>query len=104
MAIFTFEDTSSIGTVFSFVSATLIIKVDELEKLRKLQVNHLVAVQSSKAGQHLIVIINRITRKASDEEQPTGDDLGLTNFLFTENILKVNLIGTLLNKHGEKEN
>lgn len=104
MAIFTFEDNSSIGTVFSVDTATLIIKVDELEKLRKLQVNHLVAVQSSKAGQHLIGIINRITRKASDEEQPAGDDLGLNNFLFTENILKVNLIGTLLNKHGEKEN
>lgn len=104
MAIFTFEDRSSIGTVFSVDTATLIIKVDELEKLRKLQVNHLVAIQSSKAGQHLIGIINRITRKASDEEQPTGDDLGLNNFLFTENILKVNLIGTLLNKHGEKEN
>ncbi|MCT7905187.1 Type IV secretory pathway, VirB4 components [Candidatus Ornithobacterium hominis] len=104
MAIFTFEDKSSIGTVFSVDTATLIIKVDELEKLRKLQVNHLVAIQSSKAGQHLIGIINRITRKASDEEQPAGDDLGLTNFLFTENILKVNLIGTLLNKHGEKEN
>lgn len=104
MAIFTFEDNSSIGTVFSVDTATLIIKVDELEKLRKLQVNHLVAIQSSKAGQHLIGIINRITRKASDEEQPVGDDLGLNNFLFTENILKVNLIGTLLNKHGEKEN
>lgn len=104
MTIFTFEDNSSIGTVFSVDTATLIIKVDELEKLRKLQVNHLVAIQSSKAGQHLIGIINRITRKASDEEQPVGDDLGLNNFLFTENILKVNLIGTLLNKHGEKEN
>ena len=104
MAIFTFEEASSIGTVFSVDTATLIIKVDELEKLRKLQVNHLVAIQSSKAGQHLIGIINRITRKASGEEQPTGDDFGLNNFLFTENILKVNLIGTLLNKHGEKEN
>jgi len=30
MAIFTFEDTSSIGTVFSVDTATLIIKVDEL--------------------------------------------------------------------------
>ncbi|WP_305952726.1 ATP-binding protein [Emticicia oligotrophica] len=105
MAIFNFEENSSIGTVFSVDTATLIIKVDELEKLRKLQVNHLVAIQSSKAGQHLIGIINRITRKASDDsEQPTGDDLGLNKFLFTENILKVNLIGTLLNKHGEKEN
>lgn len=104
MAIFTFEDNSSFGTVFSVDTATLIVKVDELEKLRKLQVNHLVAIQSSKAGQYLIGIINRITRKASEEEQPPGDDLGLNNFLFTENILKVNLIGTLMNKHGEKEN
>lgn len=104
MAIFKFEESSSIGTVFSVDTATLIVKVAEIEKLRKLQVNHLVAIKSSKAGQHLIGIINRITRKASDEEQPTGDDLGLSNFLFTENILKVNLIGTLLDKHGEKEN
>lgn len=104
MAIFNFEDSSSIGTVFSVDTATLIIKVDELEKLRKLQVNHLVAIQSSKAGQLLIGLINRITRKVSDEEQLSGDDFGLTNFLFTENILRVNLIGTLLNKHGEKEN
>lgn len=104
MAIFTFEDSTAIGTVFSVDTATLIIKVAEIEKLRKLQVNHLVAIKSSKAGQHLIGIINRITRKASDEEQPIGDDLGLSNFLLTENILKVNLIGTLLDKHGDKEN
>jgi len=104
MAIFNFEDNLSIGTVFSVDTATLIIKVEELEKLRKLQVNHLVAIESSKAGQYLIGIINRITRKVSDEEQPIGDDLGLSNFLFTENILKVNLIGTLLNKFGTKEN
>ena len=104
MAIFDFEDNASIGTVFSVDTATLIVKVEELDKLRKLQVNHLVAIKSSKAGQYLSGIINRITRKATDDEQPVGEDLGLNNFLFTENILKVNLIGTLLNKHGEKEN
>ena len=104
MAIFNFEDKFSIGTVFSVDTATLIVKVDELEKLRKLQVNHLVAIQSSKAGQYLIGIINRITRKASDEEKSIEDDLGFNSFIFTENTLKVNLIGTLLNKHGKKEN
>ena len=104
MAIFDFEDNASIGTVFSVDTATLIVKVEELDKLRKLQVNHLVAIKSSKAGQYLIGIINRITRKATDDEQPVAEDLGLNNFLFTENILKVNLIGTLLYKYGEKEN
>lgn len=106
MAIFKFDTASAIGTVFSVDTATLVIKVEELEKLRKLQVNHLVAIKSSKAGQHLIGIISRITRKASDDEKPgsESEDLGLGGFLFTENILKVNLIGTLLDKHGLKEN
>ncbi|HUN03707.1 MAG TPA: ATP-binding protein, partial [Niabella sp.] len=104
MAIFQFKDEATIGTVFSVDTATVIIKVDEIDKLRKLHVNQLVAIKSSKAGQHLIGIINRITRKASDEEKPTEEDLGLGGFLFTENILKVNLIGTLHDKHGLKEN
>lgn len=104
MAIFNFDDSQAIGTVFSVDTATVIIKVQELEKLRKLHVNQLVAIRSAKAGQHLIGLINRITRKASDEENPVENDLGLSGFLFTENILKVNLIGTLLDKHGLKEN
>lgn len=104
MAIFNFDDSQAIGTVFSVDTATVIIKVQELDKLRKLHVNQLVAIRSAKAGQHLIGLINRITRKASDEENPLGSDLGLSGFLFTENILKVNLIGTLLDRHGLKEN
>lgn len=104
MAIFQFEESTKVGTVFSVDTSTLIVKVEELEKLRKLQVNHLIAVKSSKAGQHLIGIINRITRKVSDDESPVSDDLGMSNFLLTENILKVNLIGTLIDKHGQKEN
>ncbi len=104
MAIFKFEEATSIGTVFSVDTSTIIVKVEELEKLRKLQVNHLVAVKSSKAGQHLIGIINRITRKVSDESNPVSDELGFSGFLLTENILRVNLIGTLIDKHGEIEN
>ncbi len=104
MAIFKFNDIDAIGTVFSVDTATLIIKVEELDKLRKLQVNHLVAIQSSKAGQHLIGIINRITRKASDDDKSEGENIGLGGFLFTENILRVNLIGTLIDKYGNKEN
>lgn len=107
MAIFKFEEDKSIGTVFSVDTSTIIVKVEELEKLRKLQVNHLVAVASSKAGQHLIGIINRITRKVSDENKPdnsVSEDLGYSGFLLTENILRVNLIGTLIDKHGKIEN
>jgi DNA helicase HerA-like ATPase len=102
MAIFQFKDEEAIGSVFSVDTATIIAKVDKDENLRKLQVNHLVAVKSSKAGQHLIGIINRITRKATDE--PMDGTVGLGLSLLTENIIKVNLIGTLKDKEGKINN
>ncbi len=102
MSIFTFEDNSDIGTVYSVDTSTIIVKVDKIENLRKLQVNHLLAVESSKAGQLLIGIINKITRKISDEEASSEDGLNIA--LLTENIVKVNLIGTFFDKVGSKHN
>lgn len=102
MSIFNFEENSDIGTVFSVDTATIIVKVDNIENLRKLQVNHLLAVESSKAGQLLIGIINKITRKISDEEVSSEDGLNIA--LLTENIVKVNLIGTFFDKVGSKHN
>lgn len=104
MAIFQFQENSEIGTVFSVDTATVIIKVGELDKLRKLQVNHLVAIVSSKAGQHLIGIINRITRKMTDDKETNEEDTTFGSLFLTENIIKVNLIGTLMDKYGSKEN
>jgi hypothetical protein len=108
MAIFQFKENSEIGTVFSVDTSTLIVKVDELDKLRKLQVNHLVAIVSSKAGQHLIGIINqitrRITRKMPDDKETNEEDTAFGSLFLTENIIKVNLIGTLMDKYGSKEN
>src|ERR1700744_2026004 len=104
MSILKFSDSDSMGIVYSVDTSTVVIKVQDIDKLRKLQVNHLVAIKSSKAGQHLIGIINRITRKATDEEKQSIGDDGLEGLIFTENILKVNLIGTLLDKYGIKEN
>jgi DNA helicase HerA-like ATPase len=102
MSIFNFEENSNIGTVFSVDTSTIIVKVDIIENLRKLQVNHLLAVESSKAGQLLIGIINKITRKISDEEVSSEDGLNIA--LLTENIVKVNLIGTFFDKVGSKHN
>lgn len=104
MSLLNFKDAEAIGTVFSVDTSTLIIKVDDLDKLRKLQVNHLIAIRSSKAGQHLIGIINRITRKASEGDQPVSEELGFAGLLLTENTLKINLIGTFFDKHGTKDN
>lgn len=103
MSIFKFEDKQSIGTVYSVDTSTLVIKIEDLDKLRRLQVNHLVAIKSSKSGQFLIGIINRITRKQFDD-QTEVENSELSSFILTENIIKVNLIGTILDKYGSKEN
>ncbi|MCJ8163358.1 ATP-binding protein [Pontibacter sp. E15-1] len=104
MSLLNFNTEESIGSVYSVDTATLIVKVNELDKLRKLQVNHLVAIQSAKAGQSLIGIINRITRKTADEGKEDGELLEFSGLSNTENILKVNLIGTLIDRIGTKTN
>lgn len=105
MGIFSFNsNTDKIGSVFSVDTATIIVKISDVDMLKKMQVNHLIAVKSSKAGQHLIGIINKITRKATEEEEHGDAGLSPMLFLLTENTIKVNLIGTLLDKHGSLEN
>ena len=104
MAIFQFQEGSAIGTVFSVDTATVFVKVENIDKLRRLQVNQLVAIKSAKAGQHLIGIINKITRKIADDVTTNEEEVAFGSYLFTENIIKVNLIGTLIDKHGAVEN
>lgn len=101
-AIFDFEDTDSIGEVYSVDTATIIIKVEELDNLRKLRVNQLIAIRSSKPGEHLIGLVSRITRNSNIKHTEIEDEEDLESS--TENILKVNLIGTLIDKQGSKEN
>lgn len=102
MSIFDYETNSSekIGVVESVDTASIIIKIDNVEKLKKMQVNHLVVVQSSRVGQHLIALVNKIMRNSSldamdDENNPVYS---------IENIVKATLIGTHLDVVGTKRN
>ena len=103
MALLNFSDDQALGSVVSVDTATVVIKVDNLEQLRRMQVNRLIVLQSSRAGQHLIGIIQKITRKADDAnvEQPANGDeteCGLPE----RNLVRVALIGTLIDRVGRK--
>ena len=50
MNIFNYEKDEMLGTVESVDTSTVVIRVDNDNKLRGLQVNHLIAIQSSKVG------------------------------------------------------
>lgn len=102
MAIFDFEKDSpeKIGVVESVDTANIVIKIENVEKLKRMQVNHLVVIQSSKVGQHLIALVNKIMRNSSidsinDDNKPVYS---------IENVVKATLIGTHVDKAGTRNN
>ena len=104
MSIFNFDDSEALGSVISVDTAAVTIRVDDLDRLKRLQVNRLVVLQSSKPGQHLIGVVVRITRKPDDQDLD-GTELIDDEFVPNENnLVKVVLIGTLLDRVGHDQN
>ncbi|QZH74986.1 MAG: ATP-binding protein [Erythrobacter sp.] len=106
MSIFSFKDADALGSVISVDTAAVIIRVDDLDRLKRLQVNRLVVLQSSKAGQHLIGVVVKISRKPDDRAiavglPENGDEIAEPN---ENNLVRITLIGTLLDKVGEAKN
>jgi len=101
--LFTYNDTDILGTVRSVDTATVIVQVPTPDKLRKLQVNRLAVLQSSRPGQHLIGIIQKISRTSlseelideDDEETPPQKEL---------NLVRISLIGTHLDRRSTSTN
>lgn len=102
MGIFDFENNSTekIGTIESVDTANVVIKIDNEELLKKMQVNHLVVIQSSKVGKHLIALVNKIMRNSSIDAVDTENQ----PIYMIENVVKATLIGTHLDKEGTKTN
>ena len=73
MSIFDYEDNEALGTVDAVDTTSVSIRVEDLESLKRLQVNRLTVLQSSRAGQHLIGLVTRITRKADEAPLPEED-------------------------------
>ena len=99
MSIFTYTPDELLGTVESVDTSTVIVKIENDDKLRGLQVNHLISIQSSRVGQHLIGLVSKIIRKSAYSD-PSADIIPEVGF----NIIKVILIGTHFDRDGDKEN
>jgi hypothetical protein len=103
MSILSFADEEALGHVQSVDTATVIVRVDDIAALRALQVNRLVALQSSLAGHKLIGVIHKITRTAVAESQVS--DIDQAEEAHPEvNLVRVTLIGTLLDRDGGRSN
>lgn len=103
--IFDYSDDEALGQVVTVDTGTVVVRVADIKRLRELQVNRLAVLQSSKPGQHLVGIIQRIRRNMADDEMAEArsdedefDDKGETN------LVKIVLIGTLIDREKSKQN
>lgn len=101
MPIFNFKDEEALGKVASVDTTNVIVDVENVAHLKRLQVNHLAVLQSSRPGQHLIGLITQVTRKRNVES--LFDD-GIIDQNSELNLCRIALIGTMLDRDGSKEN
>lgn len=89
-----------IGRVQSVDTSNVVVKVDDEQKLNSVQVNQIVEIRSTRTNEKIIGLVSKIMRKAIPENIDTDGEQGLA----VENVIKVNLVGTLHSKIGEKKN
>lgn len=97
MGIFKFEDTSLIGNVIAVDTSSVVVKVENEDVLSEIQVNNLVAIKVSKQRQTLIGMVSKIIRKFSEMLDDSDE-------IEKDDVVKITLIGTLLDKFGTREN
>ncbi|MEP9278798.1 ATP-binding protein [Serratia marcescens] len=101
MSIFNFKDEDALGSVTSVDTTNVIVDVENIDQLKRLQVNHLAVLQSSRPGQHLIGLITQVTRKRGIEDIINN---GVNDKNSELNLCRIALIGTMLDRDGTKEN
>lgn len=94
------KDSSFIGKVQAVDTASIVVKVENEDVLSDIQVNNLVIIQASKTRQTLIGMVNKIIRTYSDNDIEAEEELTANS----NDIVKINMIGTLLDKEGLREN
>ncbi len=99
MALFNLDVEQAFGSVQSVDTASIVINVPDPKLLSKLQVNHLIIVRSPRAGECLIGLVTKIMRKYGDIT-----DLAEGEEITTSDIVKVMLIGTLIDRLGVRSN
>lgn len=91
---------SLIGKVQSVDTGNISVKVDKEDLLNSVQINQIVQIRSTKTGEKIIGLISKIMRKAVSEkiDEATEPDL------IIENLMRVNLVGTLVEASGMERN
>ena len=91
---------NSIGKVQSVDTGNISVKINDEKLLNSVQINQIVQIRSTKTGEKIIGMISKILRKAIsekiDEDSETDEVI--------ENLIRVNLVGTLVEASGTERN
>jgi hypothetical protein len=103
---FEFTSARTLGTVQTVDTASVVVEVSNIEQLKRLQVNRLVALQSSRAGESLIGVVQKIARSLDPKAPVTEEMAGEVPFDVdvSINLVRIALIGTLIGRVGEHRN
>lgn len=88
-----------IGTVFSVDTGTVIIEVTDENLLNSVQINQIIEINSTTVNEIIIGLVVKIMRKGVADNIDSD-----TQKVEVENMLKVNLVGTLLTRDGTNVN
>lgn len=98
------SEQNPLGKVESVDTGNVIIKVIEEQKLNSIQVNNLLRIRSTKTGESIIALVVKIMRKSSDKPEPDNPEPDNPDEIIVENVIKARLVGTFLDKYGNKSN
>lgn len=85
-----------IGTIQSVDTGNVTIKVSDESVLNNIQVNQLVWIRSTKTNEKIIGLVSKILRRALLDSLDDEGDPGVA----VENMVKVELVGTFVEKEG----
>lgn len=94
------EMVNQIGKVQSVDTGSAIIKVSNETLLNSVQINQIVQIRSTKLNERIIGLISKIMRRAVMDKTDKFSELETV----TENVIKVDLVGTFIEKEGTKKN
>ena len=97
------KEDEPLGKVIAVDTATVTVLVDNVDKLRRMQVNRLVMLPS-RPGQQLIGMVQKIVRSRKETAAALADDAEGTEVAADENVVRILLIGTHKDKDGLKKN
>jgi uncharacterized protein len=89
-----------IGKVQSVDTGNISVKVNKEELLNSVQINQIVQIRSTKTGEKIIGLISKIMRKAVAEKIEGSAEPDY----IVENVIRINLVGTLIEKSGTEKN